>query len=184
MTDMPVTAGAYDLINTPVALRSSRLNAWYALIILAEGLLLLSRSIVWGPEISLFDLESYALGLLPFTFLGVGLKVRRTRIAVARLSKFLTAGWIVSLLSFIILRTTFWADYFEDPIYDAVHGEIVRYTLLAAIYSVIGYALVISSCMAWCRFRRGPNAVTWSGPALGLAGNTLFFTLCVFLIQD
>ena len=129
--------------------------------------------------------EFWLLGLVPFAGLLTLMRLLDRHGDPAQRGFDLTTGslcWLLSLLSFLVLRVSFISLSFETPIYRAAdYQPDLSFVILAVVYSGIGYVLVASARA----MRHGGVAALRSDAGRWLCGyllNCVMFYLLVLKI--
>jgi hypothetical protein len=146
-------------------------------------LFVISRKLVWGREESVTRWLVWTLALLPYFVYFVAREFSswfQRLVGIVKRTDFLPI-WTISLLSFVVMRGSTLASWYENPIYDATSADLTRYAAISAIY--VGFAF--ATVTLW-RLTR-PNRFVTAANVLGLhATSTLvawiLFCVLIFLI--
>lgn len=157
---------------------------WLRWAILAAGTIsyIFAISIVTSRTVSIFDLSLWIAGsFVPGMIIGLHHIVERSPFnrGISNSEMIGLVGWTASMAAFVLLRKYFLSDYFEAGIYDRFDPTLVRYGLLSAIYTMIGYAVAASVLFAAGRRPLRDHTFLVAAP-VGFTGSAAVFCLMVF----
>jgi hypothetical protein len=157
---------------------------WLRWAIVAAGTVayIFAVSIVTSRMVSIFDVSLWIAGSsAPAIAIGLHRMVERhpSNRGISNSEMIGVVGWSASIVAFVLLRKYFLSDYFEAGIYDSFDPTLMRYMLLSAIYTMIGYAVALLVLFAAGRRPLRDHTFLVAAP-LGFAGSAVFFCLMVF----
>jgi hypothetical protein len=153
---------------------------WLALIAWAGVLCLLSRALVWHEGVTIDDVASLLLGVLPFgtlVWLPKTQYFQSRAFAVSRLC--FVAAWIATLAAFLVIRMNYWLEPFESLVCRTFPSDIARYVIISAVYSSVGFLISLLFTVVG-RIRMSSRAISLILLVFFL--NWTFFCISVFLI--
>jgi hypothetical protein len=153
---------------------------WLALIALAAVLCLLSRALVWHEGVTIDDVASLLLGVLPFATLVWLPKAQYFGSRAFTLSRLcLVTAWIATLAAFLVIRMNYWMEPLESLVYRTFASDIARYVIISAVYSSIGFLIGLLFTVVG---RTRMSLRTIFPILIGFFLNWTFFYVSVFLV--
>jgi len=149
---------------------------------LAGGVLLFaSRRLAWGRDQSLADWPLWIIAIVPYcTYFGITRYSALRLAALVKQSDFLWI-WAISLIAFVVMRSSSLSRLYENGIYDTIIEGIWRYASISAIYVGFGFLAVTSWRLLFGPYHHDPGSML--ARALGVLVAFVLFCSGVFLIE-